>query len=46
LGILNGECLFVAWTLRDLDETTHIISARRATKHETKTWYECVSRYF
>jgi uncharacterized DUF497 family protein len=45
LGVVNGECLFVAWTLRNGGEVPHIISARRATKHETQAWYETFSKW-
>ena len=45
LGVVDGGCLFVVWTLRNSDETPHIISARRATKHETQDWYRCIAGY-
>jgi uncharacterized DUF497 family protein len=43
LGFVGEDCLFVVWTLRNEDETPHIISARRATKHETQGWYKYFS---
>ena len=45
VGTIKGGCLFVAWTLRKSGEIPHIISARRATKHETQDWYEYISKY-
>lgn len=40
IGWVRGHVLFVVWTPVDEDGTTlHLISARRATRHEAKTWF-------
>ena len=39
VGVFNGVPLFVVWTpLDDEGEMTHLISARKAEKHEYKAW--------
>jgi uncharacterized DUF497 family protein len=39
VGVFNGVPLFVVWTSRDdEDEETHLISARKAEKHEYQAW--------
>lgn len=41
LGMVQGVVLFVVWTPRGAaDDVAHIISARKATKHEAEIWYE------
>jgi uncharacterized DUF497 family protein len=45
IGLVDKGCLFVVWTLRNAGETAHIISARRANKHETQTWNAIYARY-
>lgn len=43
IGMINDVTLFVVWTPRGEDgETAHLISARKAEKHEHKAW---VARY-
>ena len=43
VGVSNGVVLYVVWTPRGMDVSTpHLISARKAEKHETKKWQ---SRY-
>jgi uncharacterized DUF497 family protein len=43
VGVMNNVCLFVVWTPRgEDDDIAHLISARRAEKHEYKAW---LSRY-
>ena len=43
VGVSNGVVLYVVWTPRGMDGSTpHLISARKAEKHETKKWQ---SRY-
>jgi uncharacterized DUF497 family protein len=44
VGVSNGVCLVVVWSLRDA-ETVRIISARRALKHETQNWYAHFSKF-
>jgi uncharacterized protein len=44
VGLLKDICLFVVWALREVDERPHIISARRANKHETQAWYKRCSK--
>ena len=39
IGVLHGVALFVAWTPRGEDgDIPHLISARKAENHETKSW--------
>lgn len=39
LGAFQGTIVFVAWALRGVDENTpHLISARKADKHEAQAW--------
>jgi uncharacterized protein len=39
VGVFNGVPLFVVWTPHDNEgERTHIISARKAEKHDDKAW--------
>jgi len=43
VGVVNDVELFVVWTPRGEDgEVAHLISARKAQKHEYKAW---VARY-
>ena len=43
VGLFNSVALFVVWTPRgDNGDTSHLISARKAEKHEYKAWQ---SRY-
>lgn len=40
IGFFNGVALFVVWTPRGADsDAAHLISARKAEKHEYKTWH-------
>jgi len=43
LGITHDGCLVVVWTYRDFD-SIRIISARKATKHESKMYWKGVQR--
>jgi hypothetical protein len=46
IGVHKGVVLFVVWTPVGTDgTTTHLISARRATHHETQTWFRHYSTY-
>jgi len=45
VGFIDQDCLFVVWVLRNAGETPHIISARKAKKHEAQKWHEFFSRY-
>jgi len=39
IGMLNGLALFVAWTPRgEQGDQPHLISARKATRHEEQAW--------
>jgi hypothetical protein len=38
IGVIHGVCIFVAWTPRGDDDNPHLISARKAEKHEEKIW--------
>jgi uncharacterized DUF497 family protein len=39
ISVFNGVPLFVVWTPQDNEgERTHLISARKAEKHEYKAW--------
>lgn len=39
VGYIQGIAVFVVWTPRgDDDEVAHLISARKAEKHEEKAW--------
>lgn len=39
VGVMNDVALFVVWTPRGEDgEIAHLISARKAEKHEYKAW--------
>ena len=40
VGWHAGEMLFVVWTPSD-DDWPHIISARKAEKHEREAWTRC-----
>ena len=40
LGNLYGVVLYTVYTLRDEDETTRLISSRRATRRETDAYYQ------
>jgi len=41
IGLVNDTALFVAWALRGAEgDVPHIISARKAVKHETQAWLE------
>ena len=43
IGVFKGVVLYVVWTPRGMDGSTpHLISARKAEKHETQKWQ---SRY-
>jgi uncharacterized DUF497 family protein len=44
VGLVEGICLFVVWAVGEIDERPHVISARKANKHETHAWYECCSK--
>lgn len=40
VGLVNGVELFVVWTPRGSDgDCPHLISARKAEKHEAQAWY-------
>jgi uncharacterized protein len=39
VGIVEGVPLFVVWTPRGTDDVPHVISARRAVKHEEQAWH-------
>jgi hypothetical protein len=40
VGLVNGVELFVVWTPRGSNcDCPHLISARRAERHEAKAWY-------
>ncbi|HVW71450.1 MAG TPA: BrnT family toxin [Steroidobacteraceae bacterium] len=39
LGLFAGVVLFVVWTPRGDDDVPHVISARKAVKHEKQAWY-------
>ena len=39
VGYLNGVPLFVVWAPRGGDDLPHVISARRAVKHEEQAWH-------
>ena len=41
VGWFNGEMLFVVWTPRD-DDWPHVISARKAERHEREAWQRTV----
>jgi uncharacterized protein len=43
VGWFEGELLFVVWTPRD-DDWPHVISARRAQRHEREAWQRYVTR--
>jgi hypothetical protein len=39
IGVLNGVALFVVWTPRGNEgDSAHLISARKAVKHEYQAW--------
>jgi uncharacterized DUF497 family protein len=40
IGAVNSVVLFVVWTPRGAcDDAVHVISARKAGKHEAQAWY-------
>ena len=44
IGVLGCGTFFVVWTPLDADCTAlHLISARKATQHETQAWFEYFS---
>lgn len=43
LGWFEGALLFVVWTPRD-DDWPHVISARKAQRHEREAWQRYVTR--
>lgn len=45
IGLVQGVPLFVVWTPRDGGNAAHLISARKAEKHEYKAWFAYVSRH-
>jgi uncharacterized DUF497 family protein len=38
IGVFNGVLLFVVWVPRGGDDVPHVISARKAVKHEKQAW--------
>lgn len=45
LGAVNDTVLLVVWTPRGVcDDVAHVISARKAEKHEAQAWYQRYSR--
>lgn len=45
IGTLKSVVVFVVWTPVDTDEDLiHLISARRARRHETQDWFTFYSR--
>lgn len=45
IGVFEGVPLFVVWAPRGEDDVPHVISARRAVKHEEQAWYWRHSRH-
>jgi uncharacterized protein len=41
LGFLNGCIVFVVWV--DNQDAAHLIPVRKATKHETRTYFNIIS---
>jgi len=39
IGVFEGVALFVVWAPRGVDDMPHVISARKAVKHEEQAWY-------
>ena len=40
VGLMNGVEVFVVWTPRGSDgDCPHVISARKAQRHEAQAWY-------
>ena len=39
IGIFHGVALFVVWTPRGAGDISHLISARKAEKHEAQAWH-------
>jgi uncharacterized protein len=39
VGIFQGLPLFVVWAPRGGDDIPHVISARKAVKHEEQAWH-------
>ena len=39
VGLFQGVPLFVAWAPRGGDDVPHVISARKAVKHEEQAWH-------
>lgn len=41
IGVFNGVALFVVWTPRgENGDIPHIISARKALRHERQAWFQ------
>ena len=45
VGVLEGVPLFVGWAARGGDDEPHVISARKAVKHEEQAWHRRYERY-
>ncbi len=39
IGVFEDVPLFVVWAPRGADDMPHVISARKAVKHEEQAWY-------